>query len=216
MRRPLAGNPPITNTHGNPGWGHFKKHLGYDYGVQTGTSVLAPETMRVTALPSGGSGGNMVVATANGREHRFLHLSSRSVSVGQTVQEGAVFAKSGATGDVTGPHLHHDVRIAGTAWNASFDNYFDWEQMIRQLAMPAIGSKIQLISTDTRNTFRAGTATVAGTIKVTDNSFIYTVRGYDSRYPNRVIINSKSAGGDGVALALYYTSGAIIPGWKKV
>lgn len=83
-----------------------------------------------------------------------------------------------------------------------------------QPQMPPVGSKIQLIPVDTRTTFRAGTTTQAGTIHVSDNSFIYTVRGYDSKYPGRIIINSASAGGDGVALALYYTSGALIPGWK--
>ena len=82
--------------------------------------------------------------------------------------------------------------------------------------MPAIGSRIQLIPRDVRTTYRAGTATVAGKINVTDDSFIYTVRGYDAKYPGRIIINSASAGGNGVGLALYYVNGNIIPGWKKV
>jgi hypothetical protein len=82
--------------------------------------------------------------------------------------------------------------------------------------MPAIGSKIQLLPKDKRTTFRAGTATTAGVINVTDNTFVYEVRGYDPKYPNRILINSASGGGNGVALALYYTSGAKIPGWKQI
>lgn len=82
--------------------------------------------------------------------------------------------------------------------------------------MPAVGSKIQLLPPDTRTTFVAGTPTAAGQIRVTDNTFIYTVRGYDPKYPGRVIINSASAGGNGVGLALYYLNGQIIPGWKAV
>lgn len=82
--------------------------------------------------------------------------------------------------------------------------------------MPPVGSSIQLIPTQTRTTFRAGTTTVAGQIRVTDNSFVYQVRGYDPNYKGRILINSASAGGDGVALALRYTSGELINGWKKI
>lgn len=82
--------------------------------------------------------------------------------------------------------------------------------------MPAVGSKIQLIPKDTRTTFKAGTTTKAGSINVKDNTYVYQVRGYDSKYPGRIIINSASAGGNGVALALYYTDGKLIPGWKRV
>jgi hypothetical protein len=81
--------------------------------------------------------------------------------------------------------------------------------------MPPVGSQIRLIPIQTRTTFRAGTATVAGNIHVTDNTYLYTVRGYDPKYKNRVIINSRTGGGDGVALALYYTSGVKIDGWVQ-
>lgn len=83
-------------------------------------------------------------------------------------------------------------------------------------AMPAIGSEIQLLPTQIRDTFHAGTVNEAGKINVVNDQYVYTVRGYDSVYPNRVIINSASGGGNGVALALYYTNGANIGGWKTV
>lgn len=82
--------------------------------------------------------------------------------------------------------------------------------------MPPIGSRIKLIPVQTRNTFKAGTTQIAGGIRVTDQSFIYVVRGYDPKFPYRILINSKSAGGDGVALALYYTNGSVISGWQKI
>lgn len=82
--------------------------------------------------------------------------------------------------------------------------------------MPSVGSRVKLAKGTTRNTFRAGTTTAVGTIRVTDESFIYTVRGYDPKYPNRILINSKSAGGDGVALALYLTNGTKIEGWTVI
>lgn len=79
--------------------------------------------------------------------------------------------------------------------------------------MPAVNSQIRLTS-GPRTTYVAGTTTKAGVINVTDNTFVYTIHGYDPKYKNRVIINSKSAGGNGVALALYYTSGSKIDGWE--
>lgn len=89
-----------------------------------------------------------------------------------------------------------------------------WEQP--KYNMPPVGSKIKLAKGTSRTTFVAGTVKKAGTIYVKDDSYIYTVRGYDKFYPNRIIINSASAGGDGVALALYYTNGTKIDGWTKV
>lgn len=82
--------------------------------------------------------------------------------------------------------------------------------------MPAVGSRIQLIPIDTRTTYREGTATVIGAIHVTDDTFIYVVRGYDKNYPGRILINSTSGGGNNVGMALYYLNGGRIPGWKKV
>lgn len=223
MRRALYGNPRISSTHGErTNLGSFGRHLGYDYAVSN-QPVVAPEDMIVIGLYHGGSGGNYIEARGK-YTHRFLHLSRHSVwrrfnvRVGQLIKEGTVFAKTGNTGFTTGPHLHHDTRRNGTAWNSSFANYVDWEKLIKKpvFKMPKVGSKIQLIPTDLRTTFRNGTTTRAGAIRVTNNTFIYTVRGYDKKYPNRILINSRSAGGDGVSLALFYTNGVKIPKWKQL
>ena len=82
--------------------------------------------------------------------------------------------------------------------------------------MPPVGSRIQLFAPQTRTTWKAGTTQKAGEIRVTDNTFVYTVRGYDPRYTGRILINTKSGGGDGVALALYYVNGSLIEGWKRI
>jgi len=84
------------------------------------------------------------------------------------------------------------------------------------LAMPAVGSRIKLHPQDIRTTWKVGKTSKAGTIRVTSNEFTYIVRGYDPIYAGRIIINSKSGGGNGVALSLYYFNGIKIPKWTKV
>lgn len=76
------------------------------------------------------------------------------------------------------------------------------------IAMPSIDSLIELTPTITRTTFRGSKS--VGKIKVT-KPLRYWVRGHKK---NRVVINSKSGGGKGVELALYYTNGKRIRKWK--
>lgn len=223
-RFPLTGNPRVSSYHGQPtNMGHFGRHLGIDR-VVTNQPFYAPTKGRIIAVVKSASLGNYIEAEFFGLHWRFAHLSKVSVKAGQNVTEGTQLGVSGNTGVTTGPHLHYDARVMGTAWNSSFSNYRDPDAIIAQAIanerpknpMPPIGSAIQLIHPDKRTTFRAGTTTQAGTINVKDNTYIYTVRGYDSRYPGRIIINSASAGGNGVALALYYTSGVRIEKWKQL
>lgn len=76
--------------------------------------------------------------------------------------------------------------------------------------MPAIGSKVWI--SINRTSFKPGTAQQAGVVRP-GGGYYYWVRGYDSKFPGRIIINSASAGGT-VAVALYYVSGQRIEGWK--
>jgi hypothetical protein len=81
--------------------------------------------------------------------------------------------------------------------------------------MPPIGATINITKGTRRGTFRPGTTTVVGTIVAKDTSYNYLVRGYDYQFPNRILINSASAGGNGVALALFFTNGTRIEGWTQ-
>ena len=47
----------------------------------------------------------------------YAHNSELLVSVGQKVYQGQIIARSGATGNVSGPHCHFEVRINGTSVN---------------------------------------------------------------------------------------------------
>ena len=89
-------------------------HGGVDYAVPVGTPVRAAGRGRVTFAGERGGYGNLVIIEhPDGRETRYAHLSEINVRVGQTVDGDAVIAASGDTGNVSGPHLHFEVRVDG-------------------------------------------------------------------------------------------------------
>lgn len=86
-------------------------HTGVDFIVPTGTSLKAVGAGTVVSAGWGGAYGNQVVIQlADGHYAQYAHLSQLSVSAGQTVSEGQQIGLSGATGNVTGPHLHFEIR----------------------------------------------------------------------------------------------------------
>ncbi|MGV9226119.1 M23 family metallopeptidase [Streptomyces albogriseolus] len=86
-------------------------HTGVDFSVPTGTSLKAVGAGTVVSAGWGGAYGNQVVIQLNdGHYAQYAHLSSPSVSAGQTVSAGQQVGLSGATGNVTGPHLHFEIR----------------------------------------------------------------------------------------------------------
>ncbi|WP_217166959.1 transglycosylase family protein [Streptomyces sp. AC512_CC834] len=86
-------------------------HTGVDFPVPTGTSVKSVAAGRVVSAGWGGSYGyQVVVRHGDGRYSQYAHLSAISVKDGQSVGAGQRLGRSGATGNVTGPHLHFEVR----------------------------------------------------------------------------------------------------------
>jgi murein DD-endopeptidase MepM/ murein hydrolase activator NlpD len=86
-------------------------HTGVDFVVPTGTSLKAVGAGTVVSAGWGGAYGNQVVVKLNdGHYAQYAHLSQLSVSAGQSVTEGQQLGLSGATGNVTGPHLHFEIR----------------------------------------------------------------------------------------------------------
>ena len=83
-------------------------HSGMDIAVPTGTPVKAPADGVITFADPGLylTGGTVVLDHGHGISSNFLHLSRIDVKVGDTVKQGGVIAATGATGRVTGPHLH--------------------------------------------------------------------------------------------------------------
>lgn len=83
-----------------------------------GTSVKAAAAGTVTYSGVMSGYGNIVILDhGNGVTTYYAHNSVLLVKVGQKVQQGQVITKSGNTGRTTGPHLHFEIRINGSAVN---------------------------------------------------------------------------------------------------
>jgi hypothetical protein len=109
-------NAPFGTRFGvaGPMWssGH---HTGLDFPVPVGTRVNAVDDGKVTLATGGGPYGNHVeISHGGGLSSFYAHLSRIMTSVGQVVKQGQEIGKSGATGNVTGPHLHLEARRDGT------------------------------------------------------------------------------------------------------
>lgn len=89
-----------------------RPHSGVDVARPTGTPILAPAGGVVTlAEPDMYFGGGTVLLDhGHWIESAFLHMSELNVEVGQRVEKGELLGLVGATGRVTGPHLHWSVR----------------------------------------------------------------------------------------------------------
>ncbi|MEU6488074.1 M23 family metallopeptidase [Streptomyces sp. NPDC046887] len=105
-------------------WAH--KHSGQDFAVPTGTTVKAAAAGTVVKAGPNGAGdgpayGNaIVIKHANGKYSQYAHLSKVNVSIGETVKANEAIAKSGNTGNSSGPHLHFEIRTTpnyGSALN---------------------------------------------------------------------------------------------------
>ena len=89
-------------------------HSGTDFRAATGTPVRAPNGGRVVLAADQYFSGNTVILDHGQGLFSFLaHLSRITVRDGQIVARGEEVGLSGATGRVTGPHLHWTVRLDG-------------------------------------------------------------------------------------------------------
>jgi murein DD-endopeptidase MepM/ murein hydrolase activator NlpD len=90
-------------------------HTGEDYAAPTGTNVVAVRSGKVRwSNDNGGAYGKWMGLDAdNGRTYVYCHLSVRGLKAGDMVKAGQVIGKVGATGNVTGPHLHFEDHPLG-------------------------------------------------------------------------------------------------------
>ena len=115
---PVASYVYVSSRFGlrvHPITGKTKSHTGIDIASNQGTAVYASDGGTVTLAGwNGGYGNCIMIDHGNGYVTLYGHLSSISVSVGQTVSQGATIGAVGSTGNSTGPHLHFEVLKNGT------------------------------------------------------------------------------------------------------
>jgi murein DD-endopeptidase MepM/ murein hydrolase activator NlpD len=93
-----------------------RNHDGIDIAAPTGTAVLAAACGTVSVREQQSGYGNMVCITHSSQFSTcYAHLSAFNVSNGQAVKTGQVIGRVGCTGSCTGPHLHFETRVNGTA-----------------------------------------------------------------------------------------------------
>ena len=118
---PVPGYSRVSSPFGyriHPVLGIKKLHTGIDIPAPTGTPTVAVSSGTVIYSGVQGSYGNTVmIQHDNGLVSLYAHNSSLVVKVGDKVKKGQVVAKIGSTGRSTGPHLHFEIRVNGTAQN---------------------------------------------------------------------------------------------------
>lgn len=112
---------PLTSGYGyrtHPIYGDRRMHTGIDIGAGMGVPILAAEDGTVLFSGYTGGYGNLTVVEHASRGGRSVTTSSAHQSVsyvrdGQQVRRGQMIGRVGDTGNVTGPHLHFEVRLDG-------------------------------------------------------------------------------------------------------
>lgn len=93
-------------------------HAGVDLKAKTGTKVVsAREGVVSFAGRASGYGKLIIIKHSDGYETRYAHLSQIDVKKGQKISQNQHIALSGATGRVSGPHLHFEIRKNGKIEN---------------------------------------------------------------------------------------------------
>lgn len=89
-------------------------HTGLDFPAKTGTKVVAVDNGTVNSALSGGPYGNHVMINhGGGLQSMYAHMSAIAAKVGSGIKQGGRVGSVGATGNVTGPHLHLEARLNG-------------------------------------------------------------------------------------------------------
>ena len=118
--RPVSGI--VTSRFGAASAIRRSSHTGLDLATSSGTPIKAAASGTVTFAGYKGSYGNLMVIThENGVQTYYGHCSQLYLSAGSTVSQGQSIGTVGSTGNSTGPHLHFEIRVNGTAYNP--ENY---------------------------------------------------------------------------------------------
>lgn len=117
---PVSAGPSTAYRKSGSSWSSGY-HTGVDFAVPTGTSVKAVTSGKVVSAGwAGAYGYEVVIRHHDGRYSQYAHLSALNVRAGQQVAPGQRIARSGSTGNSTGPHLHFEIRT-GPGYGSDID-----------------------------------------------------------------------------------------------
>jgi murein DD-endopeptidase MepM/ murein hydrolase activator NlpD len=104
----------LTARFGMSGGLWSSNHTGLDFAAPSGTPIVAVANGTITKTGYDGAYGNKTVETLkDGTEIWYCHQSAISVQTGDRIRGGHRIGNIGSTGNVTGPHLHLEVRPGG-------------------------------------------------------------------------------------------------------
>ena len=127
MKLPYEGKIRITKLYGTPP----PKGFTYAAGKHSGIDLVGVNSKNVRAIAGGtvirsgydpsGWGNYVVVKQTDGYSCIYAHLNKRNVAVNEKVQEGQLLGVEGNTGNVTGSHLHLELRKVYADRMTTFD-----------------------------------------------------------------------------------------------
>ena len=107
-------NYVLTARYGQSGGRWARLHTGLDFATNTGQPITAVADGKVVIAGPGGAYGQWTCIAHSSRTRScYAHQSAIGVQVGQRVKAGQTIGRVGATGNVTGPHLHLEIRLDG-------------------------------------------------------------------------------------------------------
>lgn len=141
MIKPFSGNYTLTQPFGvnKPNYIQFglQGHNGLDYGLPTGTAVIAPHNGKVIEVASDPTGYGNYIKIENDKEGSVMaHLASFQVNIGDTVSEGQPIGLSNNTGNSTGPHLHWGYYLFPRNRQNGFAGFIDQLPLIQATNTP--------------------------------------------------------------------------------
>ena len=102
----------------HPLLGGYRAHSGVDLAAPYGSPIAATSNGKVASAGwHGGYGLLVTLDHGKGTSSRYAHMSRLAVAPGQVVKKGQIIGYVGSTGRSTGPHLHYEMRVNGTAVN---------------------------------------------------------------------------------------------------
>ena len=119
VERPVSTSGMIWPIAGRVSQEFHSGHAGMDIFAPEGTPIYSAlgGTVISAGWNNGGYGNLVIVSHGNGFTTAYAHMSQVIASVGQEVGPGTLLGLEGSTGRSTGPHLHFETRVGGTAVN---------------------------------------------------------------------------------------------------